>query len=101
MISANVVNLAIEYLDMCAVEQKTATLVGMYWHIDSRNKSVPLVEEVNEALKLRPQVLVSRENASVVFSLNGFEHAVAATDMAQAYLQYIEEFNAAYKRACK
>jgi hypothetical protein len=40
------------------VEGQSAKL-GMHWHIDGRNKTLPLLEEVNEALSQRPQLLVS------------------------------------------
>ena len=101
MISERVVELAIEYLDQCVAVGKTATLVGMHWHIDGRNKTLPLIEEVNEALKRRPHLSVSRGNASVVFAYDGSEHVVTGEDMKQADIQYRKEFAIALARLRK
>ena len=95
---ANVVNLAVEYLDQCNATGRKATLVGMYWYIDGRNKTMPLVEEVNEALNQRLQMRVSRERTTTVFSPEGKERAVSAQDMRNADKQYREEFWAEYRR---
>ena len=92
MISEHVVDLAIEYLDQCVAGGKTATLVGMHWHIDGRDKTLPLIDEVNEALKRRPNISVSRKNASVIFASDGSEHVVTGEDMKQADTQYRKEF---------
>jgi hypothetical protein len=98
MVSAHVVDLAVEYLDECQNSGRLATLVGMHWHIDGRNKTLPLLSEVNEALARRAQVFVSRPNGDVVFSHHGTERSVTADDMHQADKQYRAEFSKELRR---
>lgn len=95
MIRQHVVNLATEYFNQCADRGATGTLVGMHWYIDGRDKTLPLVGEINEALKKQPSVFVTRENAFVVFSTDGTERTVTSEDMKQADKQYRREFAAA------
>jgi len=63
-----VINLALDYLDSCRMQGREATLVGMHWYIDSRNKTMPILDEVNEALARRRELRVSCRNGAVVFS---------------------------------
>jgi len=98
MISAHVVRLATEYLDQCAAKQETATLVGMHWYIDSRHKTLPLLEELNEALRQRPTVHVQRGPKGIVLASAGTERTLTDEDMKQADSQYRKEFAAALKR---
>jgi hypothetical protein len=98
MISAAVVKLATEYLDQCAAQNQKATLVGMHWHIDALNKTLPSLEEVNEALAKRPSVFAQRANGEVVFTSVGSTRFVTNDDMKQADTQYRKEFAAALKR---
>ena len=92
MISAHIVELATEYLDQCAATNQQPTLVGVHWHIDGRNKSLPLLEEINEALLQRPLVYVQRAGGTVTFSDSGIERTISAADMKQADKQYRREF---------
>ena len=101
MISAHVVRLAVEYLDQCAAKNQQATLVGMHWYIDGRDKTLPLLEEVNDALMQRSSVYVQRANGAVVFASSGSERTVTAEDMKEADKQYRKEFGAALKRLPK
>lgn len=101
MISAHVVRLATEYLDQCAAKQQPATLVGMHWYIDSRDKTLPLLEELNEALKQRPAFYVQRGPKGVVFASTGTERTLTHEDMKQADSRYRKEFAAALKRIGK
>lgn len=98
MNSPHVVNLAIEYLDGCAAKHESATLVGMHWYIDSREKTLPLLDELNEALKQRPTVHVQRGPKGVVFESTGTERSLTHEDMKLADRQYRKEFAAALKR---
>ena len=101
MISSHVINIAVEYLDGCAATNQRATLVGMLWHVDGRNKTLPLVEEVNEALKQRPSICVERVDSLVLFGLHGSERAITVEDMRGADKQYRKEFAAALRRLQK
>jgi hypothetical protein len=101
MISTHVVKLATEYLDQCAAENQQATLVGMHWYIDGRDKTLPLLEEVNEALMQRASVYVQRVNGAVVFSSIGSERVVTVEDMKRADKQYRKEFAVALKKLGK
>ena len=94
MIDANVVRLAVEYLDSCLAAGTEATLVGMHWHIDGRNKTPPLLDEVNEALRQRPKLLVTRHSGGIVFSLSGVDTGVTSDEMKRADRQYRKEFSA-------
>jgi hypothetical protein len=98
MVSAHVVDLAVEYLDECQSTGRLATLVGMHWYIDGRNKTLPLLDEVNEALTQRPQVFVSRRSGDVTFSDLGAERSVTADDMRQADKRYRTEFSKELRR---
>lgn len=91
MRDTHVIKLAVEYLDTCRTEGREATLVGMHWHIDGRNKTMPLLGEVNEALAQRPEIRVSRPNGAVVFSAQGDESIVTAEDMHRADEKYRSE----------
>ena len=101
MINADVVKLACEYLDNCAASEKQATLVGMHWYVDGRHKTLPLVAEINEALRQRPQMRVSRERKNVVFSAEGPDQSVTADDVKLADKQYRAEFAAELKKLTK
>lgn len=97
MIDTNVVKLATEYLDECQRKNSPATLVGMHWYIDGRNKTIPLTEEINEALAQRPSIRVHRINGRVFFVSDGTYRSITDEDMKQANKQYRKEFSAAYK----
>jgi hypothetical protein len=97
-IDPNVVKLAVEYLDQCSRENTPATLVGMHWFIDGRNKTLPLFEEINEALHQRPSVCVERPNGTVVFAASGTENVVTKEDIKLAARRYSKEFSAALRR---
>jgi len=94
MVDPNVVRLAVEYLDSCLSAGAEATLVGMHWHIDGRNKTLPLLDEVNEALRQRPELRVTHHNGGIVFSLSGVATAVTSDDMKLADKLYRREFSA-------
>lgn len=93
-IDAHVVQLAVEYLDTCVSAGTEPTLVGMHWYIDGRNKTTPLLDEVNQALRHRPGLFVARQDDAVVFSRNGSAQSVTADDMKLADRQYRSEFSA-------
>ena len=101
MISTHVVKLATEYLDQCSARNQQATLVGMHWYIDGRDKTLPMLEEVNEALMQRASVYVQRLNGEVVFASSGSERAITAEDMKRADKQYRKEFAVALKKMGK
>jgi len=90
-ISPQVVKLATEYLDDCTANKSPATLVGMHWYIDGRNKTLPSTEEVNAALSQRPSLGVERIEGRVIFTVNG-KHTVTKEDMREADSQYRREF---------
>jgi hypothetical protein len=96
MIDKHVVGLGIAYLDECAATGQQPTLVGMHWYIDSRNKTLPLTEEVNAALAQRPFFV--RREGSVVFATEGSERSVTDEDMRRAGKRYNKEFWAAYRK---
>jgi hypothetical protein len=98
MLSPHVVKLAVEYLDQCEAAGQKATIVGMHWHIDGRNKTMPLLGEVNEALRQRPHLRVSLQDGIVVFSPAGSEVLVTADDMRRADNQYRAEFSAELRK---
>lgn len=98
MISAHIVKLATEYLDQCALANKEATLVGMHWHIDSGDKTIPLLAELNQALEQRPSIFVRRESGEVIFSSTGTERTLTQEDMKLAFKRYEKEFAAALRK---
>lgn len=98
MIAPRVVQLAVEYLDECKKSNKPATLVGMHWFIDGANKTIPATEEINEALKQRPEMRFQRTKDNVVFSIHGSEVDVTNDDMMRAYKQYKKEFHATLRK---
>ena len=91
MIDPNVVKLAVEYLDDCVARESAATLVGLHWYIDGRNKTLPLTEEVNAALSERPLLGAELIEGRVVFTLKGKDR-VTNEDMHRADKQYRLEF---------
>jgi exopolysaccharide biosynthesis predicted pyruvyltransferase EpsI len=101
VIDPHVVKLATEYLDQRNSENHQATLVGMHWYIDGRNKTLPTLEEVNEALSKRANVRVQRLHGAVVFGLGGTKRAVTIEDMRKADKSYRKEFAAALKKLNK
>ena len=98
MLSPHVVKLAVEYLDQCQAAGQQATIVGMHWHIDGRNKTMPLLDEVNEALRQRPHLKVSRQDGIAIFSPEGSESVVTADDMRRADKQYRADFSAELRK---
>jgi hypothetical protein len=99
VIDTNVVRLAVEYLDECKFKGAPATLVGMHWRIDSANKTLPLTDEVNEAIKQRPHLRIQRINGLVVFVPEGKDRTVTGEEMKLADKKYRKEFWAAVKKA--
>ena len=93
--SRRIVHFIIEYLDHCGTSHEDATLVGMHWYVDGREKTVPDVDEVNKALKKRPTIYVQRGANGVVFASSGTDRTVTADDMAQAQRQYAEALRVA------
>jgi len=91
MIDPQIVKLAVEYLDDCVVRKTAATLVGMHWYIDGRNKTLPLTEEVNAALCKRPALGAERVGRRVVFTHAGKDF-VTNEDMRRADKRYRREF---------
>jgi hypothetical protein len=86
-----VVKLAVEYLDDCVALETAATLVGMHWYIDGRNKTLPFTEEVNAALSERPSLGAERIEGRVAFTQAGRD-LVTNEDMRRADKQYRHEF---------
>jgi hypothetical protein len=97
VISESNIELATTYLDMCFREGKPATLVGMHWYIDGRNKLIPALEELNEALRRRPTVYIHRTNQGIEFALTGTERLITEEDLKQGYARYHEDFLAKSK----
>lgn len=91
MIDPHVVKLAVKYLDDCVSRKTAATLVGMHWYIDGRNKTLPLTEEVNAALSKRPGLGAQCIEGRVVFTHEG-KDLVTKEDMRRADKQYRREF---------
>ena len=85
MISERVVRLITEYFDECATSKSQATLVGILGYVDYRNKTLPMVEEVNEALRQRPSALT-------------YVPLVSVEQMRQADRQYRKRFSQALKK---
>ena len=98
MTSTHIVKRATEYLDQCAASNTEATLVGMHWHIDGRDKTLPSLDELNLALIQRP-VFVQRENGRVVFASDGKERALTQEDMQLADKLYRKEFAVALRKS--
>ena len=89
MLSDRVVRMITDYLDECATLKREATLVGMHWYVDSHNKTLPTVEEVNAALRQRPSFLAA---------ITGNAPLVSEENMRQADREYRKEFSEALKR---
>jgi hypothetical protein len=99
MISARVVELAAEYLGQSADANGNATLVGLLWYVDSRDKSVPNADEVNAALQRQAGTMVARSAGVVSFSQSGTSHTITEADLRTAYEQYRAEFAALLRKA--
>lgn len=82
---AQVAALAAEYLDSA---KAAGTLVDMLGYIDHRHRVIPTVEEINEALRQRPAIRVTRVGGSVLFPHEGSEQSITAADMTRAYAEY-------------
>ena len=97
MISERVVGIIREYLDHCSASRVEPTLVGIHWHVDGRNKTLPLGAEVNAALAFHPTLRTMERDGRVVFSTSGVREGVTDADMQTADAQYRKEFAAEYK----
>ena len=98
MISSHVVKLITEYLDQCETSASPATLVGVHWYVDGHNKTLPLLEEVNEALRQRPNFRVSRAQGAVTFASAGSDYAITSEDLERADRHYRKEFRTTLKK---
>lgn len=98
MIDAHVVQLVTQYLDQCRNNGMAATLVGLHWHVDRVDRSIPSAEEINEALRQRKDAYVERTNEGTSFVGSGTERTVTAEDMKRAREQYSKEFWGAFRR---
>ena len=88
MINPRVVDLVTAYLDECAASGAEATLIDVLWYVDARFKSLPMVEEVNEALRRRPVRLVG---------VSGSHSFASSDDMSCADREYRKQFSRALK----
>jgi hypothetical protein len=59
---------------------------------------MPLLIEINEALKQRPHLRVMRQDGIVAFSPGGSEAVIMADDMHRADKQYRAEFSAELRK---
>lgn len=98
MINEDAVSLAKEYLDLRFSESKEATLVGMLWYIDGRDKIILLLDEVNETLRQHASVYVQRADGKIIFALTGSDRTVKADELEQAIIDYRNEFAAAFRK---
>jgi hypothetical protein len=98
MIDEGVVSFAKEYLDRRFSENKEATLVGMCWYIDGRDKTIPLLDEVNEALRQHVSAYVQRADGIVSFTSTGHDRNITADDLEQAIASYRQEFAVALEQ---
>ncbi len=73
-------------------------MVEMIHCIDAHNKSIPLLEEINDALSRRPSVYVQRVDSSIHFASAGSERTIAAGDLDRACVGYREWFAAEYRK---
>lgn len=73
----------------------------MHWYIDGGDKTLPLLEEINEALRQRPAVYVQRGTNGIVFASAGTERILTSEDMKQADNQSRKEFSAALRKIAK
>jgi hypothetical protein len=99
MISAGVVEVALEYLDHCEAQRTLPTLTGLLHHVDAYDRCIPSRDEVNAALSQRPALRVRRESDAVVFSGDGPDQLVTDRDMSIAHSQYREAFAVAHHKA--
>lgn len=98
MINEGVVSRIKSYLDLRFSEQREATLVDMLWYVDGLDKMIPVLDEVNEALRQHASAYVQRAGGKVTFTPIGSERTVAADDLEQAFFSYREQFAAALKK---
>lgn len=91
MVDESVVQLATEYLDRYLEDEKGANLVGMLWYVDAREKLVPELDEVNEALARRPSARVHRVEGKVIFTATDGERTILQSDWDQGYSDYTAE----------
>jgi hypothetical protein len=98
MINEGVVSLAQRYLDLRFAENREGTLVEMVWYIDARDKMIPLLDEVNEALRRHASAYVQRADVKIIFTRAGSDRTITDEDLERAIINYREEFAATLKR---
>jgi sugar phosphate isomerase/epimerase len=88
VVNLRVVDLVTAYLDECAASGVDGTLVGVLWYVDAHFKSLPTVEEVNEALRRRPVRLLG---------LSGSQPFASSDDISSADREYRKQVSRALK----
>jgi len=101
MIDDYTVKLATEYLDYCFGKSEAADLPGMLNQVDYYDRVVMVLEEVNEALRLRPSVFVHRVEGRVIFNQRAGDRAITEDDLQRNFAIYHTDFWAKYKELDK
>lgn len=95
MVNQNVVKRITDYLDESNAKSTSATLVGIFWYVDSRDRTPPLLEEINQALASRSNVGMENSGVDVIFVF-GHQKAnpgVTQNDFQRADAAYRKEFS--------
>jgi hypothetical protein len=91
MTQPHIVSLAVRYLDR-EVDDPRWSLMGLMEYVDAWDKTIIETDEVNEALRQRPEIWVVRLDGGIVFSSGPGERKVTDADLKETYDAYTKDF---------
>jgi hypothetical protein len=79
---AHIVAMAIRYLDH-EIDDPGWSLMGLMEYIDAYEKTIISAEDVNEALRLRPEISIVRSDRGILFCSDSEERSVTDAELAE------------------
>jgi hypothetical protein len=98
MVDERVVRSGLVYLDESRQQNTEPTLRGMVGYIDTHNRIIPTVDEINEVLRRSQSLQVERINGRVQFSSEGADRRITSEDLERAFADHDAEVQAARHR---
>jgi hypothetical protein len=98
MVDERVVMSGLAYLEQCRTQPAEPTLRGMVGYIDTHNRIIVTVEEINDVLRRNASHMVQRINGRVHFMPEGQERRITSEDLERAFADHDLEVDAARHR---
>jgi hypothetical protein len=101
MIAKHVVNLALKYLDETLAKSELPTLIVMLEYVDYYDRSIMVLDEVNQIFRERPGLCVQRVDGKITFTMTEGDRVISAEDLGQSIHAYDVDFWERYRKLKK